>query len=129
MIYHFKTLDGEDFVLDVAKMRWGRVSSNPPAENDSANCPYDEEGDLIPMGAGVYNLDGRMLSPDRAMEEEQRAPGIGLSTVGILTLLYDHVCEVYLKPNVQVKEGSFTSNYLQELPADVRNKFVHYSIL
>lgn len=135
MIYTFETLDGEKFVLDVEHSRWGRASSILAApsiaasENAIARYVYSEEGDLVPMGGGVYNLDGRMPLSDKPTEEEKKAPGAGLSSVGILIVLYSGMCEVYLKPNVQIKDGSFDSAYMHDLSPEVRNKYLRHNIL
>jgi|SRR5215831_3675916 len=134
MIYQFETLDNEKFVLDISKQRWGRASSvlaTPSlsaSENALARYVYKEEGNLIPMGGGVYCLDGRQPLPENATDEQKAAPGAGLSSIGILVVLFEEVCEIYLKPNVRVKDGSFTSAYLQELP-EARNKYVRHNIL
>jgi hypothetical protein len=135
MVYTFETLDGEKFVLDIEKSRWGRASSILAApsvaatENAIARYVYVEEGELVPMGGGVYNFDGRMPLPEKATEEEKKAPGAGLSSVGVLIVLYGEVCEVYLKPNVPIKDGSFDSGYLRELEPSIRNKFLRHNIL
>lgn len=135
MVYTFETTDGEKFVLDISAARWGRASSilaTPSiaaSENSIARYVYSEEGDLIPMGGGVYNMDGRMPLTEKSTEEDKKKPGAGLSSIGILTVLYEGVCEIYLKPNVPVKDGSFDSEYLRELTADVRNKVVRHNIL
>lgn len=135
MVYEFETLDDEKFVIDIESGRWGRASSilaTPSikaSENAMARYIYVEEGELIPMGGGVYNLDGRVPLPDKPTEEQKKAPGAGLSSVGILIVLYSETCEVYLKPNIQIKDGSFNSAFMRELSPDVRNRYLKHNIL
>lgn len=135
MIYTFETLDGEKFVLDVENSRWGRASSILAApsiaasENAIARYVYSEEGELISMGGGVYNLDGRMPLSSKPTDEEKKKPGAGLSSVGILNILYKDQLQVYLKPNVQIKDGSFDSGFMQDAAPELRRKYVNYSIL
>jgi hypothetical protein len=134
MIYTFETMDGEKFVIDISKARWGRASSilaTPSiaaSEHAIARYVYSEEGELTAMGGGAYNLEGRMPLPKKPTEEQLKAPGAGLSSVGLLTVLFEGDLIVYLKANVQVKDGSFSSEYLREFP-EARQKTVKHIIL
>ena len=108
MIYSFEVADtGENFVLNTATMKWGIASSilSAPslvaAENNMAKFEFSVEGALIPMGAGVYALDGRQ-------------PKDGLSTVGILCVPFEDTLVVYLRANVKIKDGSFKSNPIKK---------------
>jgi hypothetical protein len=123
LIYQFRSWpDDELFVLDIVHMRWGRASSilSTPsvsaAEHKLARFVYSEEGDLIPMGGGAYNLDGRTPKTE--------GPGAGLSSVGILSVPYDQYLILYLRPNVNVKPDSFVSGF----PEDMQ-KHIKYQIL
>lgn len=108
MIYHFETLDNTTWVIDTETMRWGRASSilSAPsitaAENNLAKFELAEEGDLIPMGAGTYNMDGRT--------EKTQGPGAGLSTIGIMAVPFGDTLILYLRANVKIKDDSFKSN-------------------
>lgn len=108
MIYHFETMDNETFVIDTATMKWGRASSilSAPsvlaAENNLAKFEFSEEGELIAMGAGTYNLDGRT--------PKTTGPGAGLCTVGILCVPFEDTLVVYLRANVKIKDDTFKSN-------------------
>jgi hypothetical protein len=122
VIYHFKSQDDELFVLDTAHMRWGRASSilSTPsvaaAEQHLARYVYSEEGALVPMGAGVYNLDGRTPKTE--------GPGAGLSTVGIMAVPFETTLFIYLRPNVNIKSDSFKSGFPEEA-----QKFIKHQIL
>lgn len=109
MIYHFEVAsDGATFVIDTETMRWGRASSilSAPsitaAEKNLAKFELAEEGDLIPMGAGTYNLDGRT--------PKSKGPGEGLSTVGIMAVPFGDTLILYLRANVKIKDDTFKSN-------------------
>lgn len=107
MRYQFETADDATFILDMVQMRWGRVSSilGAPsvkaAENEAFSYNLLEEGELIPMGGGVYNLQGRTPKTDGA--------GKGLCTVGVLAVPYVDTLQIYLRANVPLKEDSFKS--------------------
>lgn len=112
MKYQFATADDAIFVLDVVSMRWGRVSSilaSPSikaVESEAFTYNLLEEGDLIPMGGGVYNMDGRDF-------KDKDRPGAGLVSVGLLQIAYDapeRVDNFYIRANVMLKEDSFTSS-------------------
>lgn len=101
MQYAFKTeSDDETFVIDVSAMTWGRASqilsapSVGAAANDISNYVCSESGKLIPQGAGVYNLEGRIS---------------GLTTIGLLAIPFENSLVFCLHPNVKVKEESFQS--------------------
>ena len=121
MIYTFETQDSERFIIDLVQMRWGRCSSilSTPslasAEGSLANYVFVEEGDLIPMGGGTYNLDGRIPLPEKPTEQELAAPGAGLSSVGILCVLYEDTLMVVLNANAQIKDSSFKSNAIKKV--------------
>jgi hypothetical protein len=108
MVYQFKTVDDELFVLNTETMRWGRASSLlaapsiTAAEHKLAQFVYSEEGDLIPMGGGVYNLDGRT--------PQTQGPGAGLSSVGLMAIPFGDTLVYWLQANVPLKKDSFTSN-------------------
>ena len=109
MRYSFKTAsDDELFVIDTQNMTWSRTSnvlsapSISAVENDIAQYQAIESGELIAMGGGAYNLDGRT--------PETKGPGAGLSSIGILSVPFEDTLVLYLKANVPIKEGSFTSN-------------------
>ena len=111
MIYHFKTLDEEIFVVNTGEMKWGRASTMLAApsisavEHKLANYVFAEEGVLAVEGHGRYLLVGRT---------EKSTPGNGLCAVGILTIPYIDKFVVGLAPNVPVKEGSFELNMPEE---------------
>jgi hypothetical protein len=108
VIYHFKTADDELFVLNTVTMRWGRAStilaspSITAAEKQLTQYVYSEEGDLVAMGGGVFNMEGR--SP------ETKGPGAGLCSVGIIAIPYDDTLVMYVQANVPIKQDSFSSN-------------------
>jgi hypothetical protein len=112
MIYHFRDLTDQLFVVDTAKMRWGKASSilaTPSlsaAEKQLAHYEMSESGDLIPMGGGVYNFDGR-------------TPKDGISSVGILAIPYEDHLLIYLKPNAPIKEDSFQCNPIRTVKFSV----------
>jgi hypothetical protein len=103
VIYHVETEAGELFVLNTATLKWGIAStilSSPSimaAEKNLAKFEFRAEGDLIPLGAGAYSLDGRI-------------PKDGLSAVGILCVLFENTLVVYLRGNAKLKDGTFKSN-------------------
>lgn len=112
MIFHFETLDDALWVIDTANLQWGRASSilSAPsivaAEKNLAKFEFAESGRLVPMGAGVYNMDGR--TPKSA------APGAGLSSVGIMSIPFEDTLVIYLRANVKIKDESFRSNPIRE---------------
>ena len=123
MIYQFKTQDDELFVLDIVNQKWGRASSILSAPSVSAATDgaiarfvYSEEGALVPMGAGVFNMDGRT--------EKTEGPGAGLSSVGIMAVPFEDKLILYLRPNVNIKPDSFVSGF----PEDMQ-KHIKYQIL
>jgi hypothetical protein len=108
MIYSFETEETkENFVINTATMRWGIASSilSAPsivaAEHNMAKFEFSKEGELVAMGAGVYNLDGR-------------TPKDGLSTVGILCIPFENTLVIYLRANAKIKDGTFKSNPIQK---------------
>jgi hypothetical protein len=113
MIYHFETTDNETFVIDTATMKWGRASSilSAPsiqaAENNLAKYEFSESGDLISMGAGTYNMDGRTPRTE--------GPGAGLCTIGILCVPFEDTLVVYLRANVKIKDDTFKSNPIKNV--------------
>lgn len=108
MIYSFQTVDDERFFVDTQTMRWSRASSilSAPSisavENSISNTVPIESGNLISMGGGAFNLDGRT--------PKTTGPGAGLSSIGILAVPYEDTLVMYLHANVPVKDESFTSN-------------------
>lgn len=125
MLYQFETLDGSLFQIDIAKQRWARVSalletpSLAAAENEIARHTEIESGELIPMGGGVYNLEGRQPLSEKSTKEDREKPGAGLSSVGLLCVPYEDHLLVYIKPNVQIKENSFKSNPIKTVKYEV----------
>lgn len=115
MKYKFETEDGATFVLDLMNMRWGRVStilaapSVKAVENDAFTYNMLEEGDLIPMGGGVYTLQGRTMKTGM---EDPKNPKVGarLCAVGIIVVPYGDAINFYLRANVPLVETSFTSS-------------------
>lgn len=123
MLYQFRSSDNELFILDIANQKWGRASSilsapsvGAAADGAVARYVYSEEGALISMGAGVFDLDGRTPKTEGA------APG--LSSVGIMAVPFDQTLVLYLRPNVNVKPDSFVSGF----PEDMQ-KHIKYQIL
>jgi hypothetical protein len=124
VIYQFRSWpDDELFVLDIVNQKWGRASSilsapsvSAAAEGAVARFVYSEEGALIPMGAGVFNMDGRT--------EKTTGAGAGLSTVGIMAVPFEQSLILYLRPNVNVKPDSFVSGFPEEM-----QKFIKYQII
>lgn len=102
MRYQFKTADDQTWVLDVAAMKWGKVSdilgapSLTAAQNEAFSYNLLEQGDLIPMGGGIFNFQGR-------------TPSDGLCTVGIYAIPYIDTLQLYIRANVPLKEDSFKS--------------------
>jgi hypothetical protein len=113
VIYQFKALDNELFVIDTASMRWGRASSilaTPSvaaAEQNLSRFVYSEEGELIPQGAGVYTLLGRTPKTE--------GPGAGLSVVALMAVPFEETLVLYLKANVPIKPDSFQSNPIKHV--------------
>src|SRR5271154_678168 len=76
MIYQFKTMDDELFAINTVELRWGRASSIvaaptlAAAEQALSSFVFVEEGTLVPMGAGIYSMDGRT--------KDTVGPGAGL---------------------------------------------------
>ena len=122
MIYQFKTMDDELFAINTMDLKWGRASSilaSPSvgaAAPDVASFVFSEEGTLVPMGAGVYSMDGR--TPDK----EKGGPGAGLSTVQLMAVPFDKYLILYLLPNVEVKEDSFISNFPEEFRKHIKHE-------
>jgi hypothetical protein len=111
------------FVFDIVNSRWGRASSilSAPSVSAAANGAvarfvYSEEGALISMGAGVFNMDGR--TPDT------KGPGEGFSSLGIMAVPFDDHLVLFARPNVNVKPDSFVSGF----PEDMQ-KHIKYQIL
>ena len=121
MIYFFQTADDECREIDLVEMTWARVSrlnttpSITAAENDFIRHIPLESGPLIPMGGGTYNLDGRLPLPEKPTPQELAAPGAGLSSVGILCVLYEDTLMVVLNANAQIKDSSFKSNAIKKV--------------
>lgn len=117
MIYSFKTLDDELWVINTSSLKWGRASSilSAPSvtavENEITQYEFLEGGDLVPMGAGIYNFDGRT--------PETKGPGAGLSSVGIIAIPFEDTLVVYLRPNVPIKADSFKSNPIKIVKYEV----------
>lgn len=114
MKYQFETQeDGAIFILDMVAMRWGRVSSILAApsvkamENEAFTYNLLEEGDLIPMGAGVYTMQGRTVKTE--------GEGKGLCAVGILAVPYEDSLQLYIRANVPLKEDSFKSGDIKTI--------------
>ena len=116
MVYQFKTMDDETFVLDIVNMRWGRASSilSAPSvvaatdkENNLARYVFSEEGDLAAMGGGHYGLVGRT--------PKTTGPGAGLSAIGILAIPYEDTLVLTIKANVPLKPDSFTSGPIKNV--------------
>ena len=123
MLYQIKTLDEELFIFDIVTQKWGRASSilsapsvSAAADGAVARYVYSEEGALISMGAGVFNMDGRT--------EKTEGPGAGLSSVGIMAVPFEQSLILYLRPNVNIKPDSFVSGF----PEDMQ-KHIKYQIL
>jgi hypothetical protein len=123
MIYQFRCeSDNELFVINTVEMTWGRASTLVAApsitavEARLANFQFHEQGTLIAMGAGAYNMDGRT--------PETKGPGAGLSTVGILTVPYDNYLVLFLRANVKIKGESFKSNFPEDMQKHVKHKII-----
>ena len=122
MIYQFRTNDDELFVINTMDLVWGRASnllaapSVAAVENRLAQFNFIEQGQLIPMGAGAYSMDGRTPKTE--------GPGAGLCSVGIMAVPFDQYLILYLKANVPVKDNSFKSNFPEEA-----QKFIKHTIL
>ena len=129
MVYQFRTLDNELFVINTVELKWGRASSILAApsvlaaEQKLANFEYKEEGILVPMGAGRYSLDGRTPLTGVYENPALRGPGAGLSTVQLMTVPFENYIVQYIMANVPVKEDSFSMN----LPEEAQ-KFIKYEI-
>ena len=120
MKYQFATADDALFVLDMVSMKWGRVSSilaSPSikaVENEAFTYNLLEEGDLIPMGGGVYTFQGR--TPKTGLEDPKNPkPGAGLCSVGLLAIPYEDTLQLYLRANVMLKEDSFKSQEIKTI--------------
>lgn len=105
MIYTFQTeSDGQLWVLDIVKMTWGKASTIAAAvslgavENKLANYIFSDEGKIVSVGAGTFNMEGRK-------------PTDGLTTIGILSVPYEDHLVLFLRANVRLKEDSFKSNF------------------
>ena len=123
MLYQFHSSDDELFIIDVVNQKWGRASSilsapsiSAAADGAVARYVYSEEGALIPMGAGGFNLDGRTPKTE--------GPAAGLSAVGIMSVWFEAYNIIYLRPNVNVKPDSFICGAPEEA-----QKFIKYQIL
>ena len=122
MIYQFRTMDDELFVINTVEMTWGRASnilSSPSVaavEAHLAKFEFSESGTLIPMGAGSYNFEGRT--------PETKGLGAGLSTVGIMAVPFDSYLVLFLKANVPIKDETFKSNFPEEA-----QKFIKHRIM
>lgn len=124
LVYQFKTTDDSLFVINTVTMRWGRAStilsapSVTAAEHKLMQFVYSEEGELVPMGNGIYNMEGRT--------PETKGPGEGLSSIGIMAIPFEDTLVMYLTANAPVKPDSFESNpikhfkyvIMQEPPVD-----------
>lgn len=112
MIYQVKTMDDELFAFNTVELRWGRCSSImaapslATAEKAIASFVFVEEGELVPMGAGRYSMNGRT--------PETKGPGAGLSTIQLMSVPFDTYIVQYILPNVDCKEDSFVMNFMTE---------------
>lgn len=117
MIYQFKSATEELFVINTAIMRWGIASSilatpsMAAAKENLARFVFSKEGDIIPMGAGAYSLNGRT-------EKD------GVHIVGILAVPFETYLILYLRPSCNVLPDSFVSGF----PAEAQ-KFIKYQIM
>lgn len=116
MIYQFKDLSENLFVLNTATMRWGIASTilSAPSvvaatdkENNLAQYVFSKEGDMIPQGAGGFTLNGRQ-------------PKDGVSSVGIMAVPFEDTLVLYLKANAPVKDGSFVSAPITQVKYKIR---------
>lgn len=120
MRYQFETEDNATFVLDMVQMKWGRVStilaapSVKAVEHEAFTYNLLEEGDLIPMGGGVYTMQGRTAKT--GLEDPKNPkPGAGLCAVGVLAIPYEDTLQLYLRANVMLKEDSFKSMEVKKI--------------
>jgi hypothetical protein len=117
VIYQFRNTEDDLFVLDVVNMHWGIASSilSTPsvaaAENKLARFVYKSEGELVPMGAGAYSLDGRT-------EKD------GVHVVGIMCVPFEDRIILYCRPNVNIKPDSFICGMPEEA-----QKFLKYQTI
>ncbi len=122
MRYQFNTTDDELFVINTVDMTWGRASSIATApslgavENRLANFAFHEQGTLVAMGAGAYNLDGRTPKTE--------GPGAGLSSIGILSVPYDDSLVLFLRANVKIKDESFKSNFPEFMQKGIKHRII-----
>lgn len=115
MIYQFQVKsDDSTFILDTARMIWGRASSilSAPSvaaasnsQDNLAQFVFAEEGKLVRippprefLGA-VFNMEGR--------NPKTTGMGAGLSTVSILEISMADAHIYYLDANVELKQDSF----------------------
>jgi hypothetical protein len=123
VIYQFKTMDDELFAINTVDLKWGRASSIvaaptlATAEKAIASFVFVEEGELVPMGAGRYSLNGRT--------PETTGPGAGLSTIQLMSVPFDTYIVLYLLPNVECKEDSFVMNFMTE---ELRAKYLKMEV-
>ena len=105
------------------ELRWGRASSIvaaptlAAAEHALSSFVFVEEGTLVPMGAGIYSMDGRT--------KDTVGPGAGLSTVQLMSVPFDTYIVQYLLPNAEVKEDSFVMNFMTE---ELRAKYLKMEV-
>ena len=121
MIYQFKVASDDSlFAINTVDLKRGRASSilaSPSvgaAADGVTSFVFSEEGTLVPMGAGVYSLDGRTPKTE--------GPGAGLSTVQLMAVPFDKHLILYLLPNVEVKEDSFISNFPEEFRKHIKHE-------
>jgi hypothetical protein len=91
MIVKFSVESGNTFLVDVADMKWKRISKIL-ATTDGAEGVL-EEGVLIPQGNGVYNLD--------KIGKENSG---GLLTVGITPIPEGNALTVFVQANVPIQD-------------------------
>lgn len=117
MIYQFKSLSDQLFVLNTATMTWGIASSilatpsMAAAKENLARYVFSSEGTLVPMGAGAYSMDGRT-------EKD------GIHIVGIMCVPFESYIILYLRPNVNIQPDSFVCGMPEEA-----QKFLKYQIM
>jgi hypothetical protein len=106
MIYNFRTeSDGQQWVVDTEALSWAKASSiiaSPTikaAETNIARFVPAEEGQLIPLGAGRFALNGR--KPFDAENKPQLAIFIVLT---LLTADNEGTCVTLFQANVPIKE-------------------------
>lgn len=105
MIYNFKTEeDDQQWVVDTELLTWARASSIIAAptiiaaEANIARFVPTEEGKLIPLGGGRYNLEGRQPF------DENHKPQLSLfMIITVLSTENEGTCMTFFQANVAAK--------------------------